>query len=60
VQAFLERRLAFTSIPRVIEHVLEHCAIHEANTLQAILDDDALARDLAIRSITSGIGMIAS
>jgi 1-deoxy-D-xylulose-5-phosphate reductoisomerase len=60
VQAFLERRLAFTSIPRVIEHTLEHCDVHEANTLQAILDDDALARDLAIRSITNGIGMTAS
>jgi 1-deoxy-D-xylulose-5-phosphate reductoisomerase len=60
VQAFLERRLAFTSIPHVIEHALEHCVVHEAGTLQAILDDDALARDLAICGITNGIGMTAS
>jgi 1-deoxy-D-xylulose-5-phosphate reductoisomerase len=60
VQAFLERRLAFTSIPRVIDYALEHCVVHEAGTLQAILEDDALARDWAMRSITSGIGMTAT
>jgi 1-deoxy-D-xylulose-5-phosphate reductoisomerase len=60
VQAFLERRLAFTSIHRVIEHALEHCVVHEAGTLQAILDDDALARDRAMRCITTGIGMTAT
>jgi 1-deoxy-D-xylulose-5-phosphate reductoisomerase len=59
VQAFLERRLAFTSIPRVIEHALEHCVVNEADTLQTILDDDALARDQAMHCITTGIGMTA-
>jgi 1-deoxy-D-xylulose-5-phosphate reductoisomerase len=59
VQAFLERRLAFTSIPGVIEDTLEHCVVHEAGTLQAILDDDALARERAMRCITTGIGMTA-
>jgi 1-deoxy-D-xylulose-5-phosphate reductoisomerase len=60
VQAFLDRRLAFTSIARVIEHALEHCDVHEADTLQTILDDDALARDQAMRCIATGIGMTAT
>jgi 1-deoxy-D-xylulose-5-phosphate reductoisomerase len=60
VQAFLERRLAFTSIPHVIEHALEHCVVHEAGTLQTILEDDALARDQAMHYITTAIGMTAS
>jgi 1-deoxy-D-xylulose-5-phosphate reductoisomerase len=59
VQAFLERRLAFTSIPRVIEDALEHCVVHEAGTLQAILEDDAVARDRALRCVSAGIGMTA-
>jgi 1-deoxy-D-xylulose-5-phosphate reductoisomerase len=60
VQAFLERRLAFISIPHVIEHALDHCVVHEADTLQTILEDDAMARDQAMRCITTGIGMTAS
>jgi 1-deoxy-D-xylulose-5-phosphate reductoisomerase len=59
VQAFLEGRMTFTSIPRVIEYALEHCDVHEAGTLQAILEDDALARDRAMRRVTNGIGMTA-
>jgi 1-deoxy-D-xylulose-5-phosphate reductoisomerase len=59
VQAFLECRLSFTSIPHVIEHALEHCVVHEAGMLQTILEDDALARDQALRCITTGIGMTA-
>ncbi len=59
VQAFLDRTLAFTSIPCVIEHALEHCVVHEAGTLQTILEDDALARDQALRYLTTGIGMTA-
>jgi 1-deoxy-D-xylulose-5-phosphate reductoisomerase len=59
VQAFLERRLTFTSIPRIIEHALEHCVVHEACTLQTILEDDALARDQAMRRISADIRMTA-
>jgi 1-deoxy-D-xylulose-5-phosphate reductoisomerase len=59
VQAFLERRLAFTSIPRVIDYVLGRCDIRKASTLETILEDDALARTWALRCITSSIGMTA-
>jgi 1-deoxy-D-xylulose-5-phosphate reductoisomerase len=59
VQAFLERRLAFTAIPRVIEYALDRCAVREAATLETILEDDALARDWASRCISSGIDMTA-
>ena len=47
VQAFLERRLAFTAIPGLIEYVLEHCELHEAGSLEVILGDDARARQWA-------------
>ena len=48
VRAFLERRLAFTGIARVIEATLARCASREANSLDVILEDDALARDTAM------------
>jgi 1-deoxy-D-xylulose-5-phosphate reductoisomerase len=60
VQAFLERRLAFTSIPRVIEYTLSQCVVHEADMLETILEDDALARDWASRCISSGSCMTAT
>jgi 1-deoxy-D-xylulose-5-phosphate reductoisomerase len=44
VQAFLDRRLAFTAIPALIEYVLERCEPHEADSLEMILGDDARAR----------------
>jgi 1-deoxy-D-xylulose-5-phosphate reductoisomerase len=59
VEAFLERRLAFTSIPRVITDALEHCVAREAGTLQVILDDDAMARARAIRYVGTATGKIA-
>ena len=59
VQSFLEGRMAFTSIPRVIEDALEHCVVHEADTLRVILEDDALARERAMRCVNTAIGMTA-
>jgi 1-deoxy-D-xylulose-5-phosphate reductoisomerase len=59
VQAFLERRLAFTSIPRVIEYALSQCVVHAADVLEIILEDDVLARGWASRCISSGICMTA-
>ncbi len=44
VQAFLDQQIPFTSIPRLIEHAMERCTIHEAASLQVILGDDAAAR----------------
>lgn len=51
VAAFLDRRIPFTAIPRVIEDTLGQCAVHPADTLQVILDDDAVARTTATELI---------
>ncbi len=51
VEAFLERQIRFTDIPRIIEHALSH-ASHALNAdLEAILKEDAMARDTARRFI---------
>jgi 1-deoxy-D-xylulose-5-phosphate reductoisomerase len=44
VQAFLERSLAFTEIPRLVERVLEEVAIHPIATLEDVARADTLAR----------------
>jgi 1-deoxy-D-xylulose-5-phosphate reductoisomerase len=47
VQAFLERRIRFTTIATVVERTLEQVSGRAAETLAAILDDDARARAVA-------------
>lgn len=47
VQAFLERRIRFTDIAAVVEHVLERGVSRAADALAPILEDDALARNAA-------------
>jgi len=47
VEAFLNRQLAFTDIPGVIESTLSHLTVHEATTLDVILDADHQAREYA-------------
>ncbi len=47
VQAFLDGEIGFTDIARVIAHALDTVAVNEATTLEAVLDDDALARSAA-------------
>jgi 1-deoxy-D-xylulose-5-phosphate reductoisomerase len=59
VQAFLERRLAFTCIHSVIADALEHCVAHHAGTLEVILEDDAAARARATHCIHAGVGKVA-
>jgi len=54
VQAFLESRIAFTAIHTIVSHVLEQCSSHAADTLEAILADDAAARVVALDYIESG------
>ena len=54
VQAFLERRIAFTAIPEVVEQTLQQCPVHAADSLEIILADDAAARAVANESIASG------
>ncbi len=53
VQAFLEERLAFTAIPKIIETTLSQLSSHLANTLEIILEDDAHARDFAQQAINN-------
>ena len=53
VQAFLDRQIPFTAIHRVNSRVLEQCSVHPAASLEAILDDDALARSVAVECIQS-------
>jgi 1-deoxy-D-xylulose-5-phosphate reductoisomerase len=54
VQAFLEQRIAFTAIHTVISETLEQCAVHEVDSLDIILADDAAARAAANECIGSG------
>lgn len=49
VAAFLEQHLAFTEIPVLIEKVLDNFVMKQAETLDAILDQDLQARALARR-----------
>lgn len=47
VAAFLDRRIAFTDIPDVIEHALAHTTVHADGALATVLADDAHAREHA-------------
>jgi 1-deoxy-D-xylulose-5-phosphate reductoisomerase len=53
VEAFLERRIAFTAIAELIERTLEQVTSHNADTLSTILADDSLARRTAHELIDS-------
>jgi 1-deoxy-D-xylulose-5-phosphate reductoisomerase len=54
VQAFLQQRIAFTAIPTVIREALQRCGVHDADSLETILADDAAARAAALDTIGSG------
>jgi 1-deoxy-D-xylulose-5-phosphate reductoisomerase len=47
VQSFLEGRLGFCDIPRVIEHALGAVGARDAESLESIMEDDAAARECA-------------
>ncbi len=51
VSEFLQNRIRFTDIARVIETVLENVSRNEADTLDVILSDDRLAREFALTTI---------
>lgn len=53
VHLFLEERIGFTDIPRVIRHVLDHHLSRPASTLEAVLDADREARALAEAACTA-------
>lgn len=51
VQAFLDQRIPFTDIPRVIEHALSSLPVSQETQLGAVLSNDVRARELASRYI---------
>jgi 1-deoxy-D-xylulose-5-phosphate reductoisomerase len=51
VQAFLDRRVRFVDIPRVIEGALERCAGPMQLSLEAVRRADAAAREEAVRLV---------
>ena len=53
VESFLDGVISFTSIAKVIEHTLDHTTVRQADSLEAILEDDALARAMAVEYIHS-------
>ena len=59
VAAFLDGRLRYTAIPQVIEHALEHSDTVPADSLEAILEADRLARRDADERIATLIGRAA-
>jgi 1-deoxy-D-xylulose-5-phosphate reductoisomerase len=59
VQAFLDRIIPFTLIPRVIERTLEHCMVSDASSLETILAHDAVAREWSNTHIQSLRGKVA-
>ena len=58
VQAFLDRQLAFTDIPRVIAYVMDHCDVQDAGSLEAVLGADARAREWATGYVKSASGRV--
>lgn len=48
VEAFLQRQIKFTQIPKVIEQVLSKIAASNGDTLEEVLADDQRARMLAV------------
>lgn len=55
VESFLTRRMKFTAIPVMIEHVMEAVPVQELTTLDDVLRADALARSLAREWLASRI-----
>jgi len=55
VQAFLDGRLPFTGIPRVIEATLEQCPVQSPDSLDVILEADSAARMTARAQIEQGL-----
>ena len=60
VQAFLDRQIAFTDIPRLIDGALQSCASRAAASLEVILEDDAMARQWSHEFIGAGSHRVAT
>lgn len=50
VEAFLQERLHFTAIPKLVEMTLSHISGRQATCLNVILEDDKQAREFAKRT----------
>lgn len=55
VQAFLDGKLAFTQIPKIIETTLSKLTARLATSLDIILEDDKQARNLATQIVNQNI-----
>lgn len=55
VQAFLDERIGFTDIPRVVGHALERVGARVASDLDTILADDHAAREVAEARVVQGV-----
>jgi len=53
VEAFLQERLRFSAIPKIIETTLSKLTGRVANSLEVIIEDDARARELAHSTVIS-------
>ncbi|MGQ2386256.1 1-deoxy-D-xylulose-5-phosphate reductoisomerase [Acinetobacter ursingii] len=56
VAAFLNLKIKFTSIPEVVERTLNHVQNGSAQSIEAILDTDRLARDVAHQFVAGAGG----
>ena len=54
VQAFLDGRLAFTGITRLVEEVLSHHRPHPVDSMEAVLDADRQSRAAAGEALARG------
>lgn len=55
VAAFLDEKLAFTDIPRLVGHALERVTARAAADLDTILADDRSARECVERALVEGV-----
>jgi 1-deoxy-D-xylulose-5-phosphate reductoisomerase len=51
VQAFLERKISFSAIPKIIAAVLDAHAVRPADSLEGIMNADSWARTEALRRL---------
>jgi len=58
VQSFLDEQIAFTEIPRIIEHTLDRVECRQANSLEAVLHADGEARNIAQRVASNAVVMV--
>jgi 1-deoxy-D-xylulose-5-phosphate reductoisomerase len=53
VEAFLQKKIRFTEIAKIIEQVLETLPANDAVSLDIVLQDDQAARDIAHKLVAA-------